>query len=315
MARSEARLCVDIWSDEDFLDCSAAAQRMFMFLISQPDLAHDGVIALRERRWAGKARGLGPDEVRAALTELEHRRFVVVDESTEELLVRSFIRRDKVFKQPNVLRAAADHLRLVASPRIRFVLAVELARISQERMPEPSTAIIAEMRRALPDPTDNPSPNPSAKDAPGTPGERGVVTDVSTGFPVPLSPVPLAPSPKNQPLASLARPNDPDDFAVFWSIYPRREAKAAARKAWDKAIKRADPGRIVAGATRYRDDPARDPQFTAHPASWLNADRWDDEPLPRGSPNGRASPPSTTDARVSAALALADQIGRQGIGQ
>lgn len=96
-------------------------------------------------------------------------------------------------------------------------------------------------------------------------------------------------------------------FDEFWKIYPRREAKAAARKAWDKAIKRADPGAITEGARRYRDDPGRDPKFTAHAATWLNADRWTDEPLPRGSPNGR---PSTTDQRVTAALALAEQFER-----
>ena len=67
-------------------------------------------------------------------------------------------------------------------------------------------------------------------------------------------------------------------FEQFWTAYPRREAKGAARKAWDKAITRATPETITAGATRYRDQPGRDPQFTAHPATWLNADRWTDEP-------------------------------------
>lgn len=69
-------------------------------------------------------------------------------------------------------------------------------------------------------------------------------------------------------------------FAEFWSVYPRKEAKGAAKKAWTKAVRRVEPERIVAGALRYRDDPNRDPGFTAHPSSWLNAERWDDEPLP-----------------------------------
>lgn len=87
----------------------------------------------------------------------------------------------------------------------------------------------------------------------------------------------------------LAVPIPPADAAFdrFWTVYPRREAKAAARKAWARAIKRANPNRIIAGAQRYRDDSQRDPKFTAHPATWLNADRWDDDPLPRGSPNGQ----------------------------
>ncbi|MEV7267089.1 hypothetical protein AB0N38_26355 [Micromonospora aurantiaca] len=69
-------------------------------------------------------------------------------------------------------------------------------------------------------------------------------------------------------------------FEQFWATYPRHEAKAAARKAWDKAIKRATPEAITAGAARYRNQPGREPQYTAHAATWLNADRWTDEPAP-----------------------------------
>jgi hypothetical protein len=78
----------------------------------------------------------------------------------------------------------------------------------------------------------------------------------------------------------LRKAHEPDPFDAFWEIYPRREAKASARKAWQKALGRADPGQILAGAERYRDDPNREPKFTAHPASWLNGDRWLDDPLP-----------------------------------
>jgi len=79
----------------------------------------------------------------------------------------------------------------------------------------------------------------------------------------------------------LRKAHEPDPFDTFWEIYPRREAKAAARKAWDKALKRADAGEILSGAAQYRDDLNREPKFTAHAASWLNADRWLDEPLPQ----------------------------------
>jgi hypothetical protein len=92
------------------------------------------------------------------------------------------------------------------------------------------------------------------------------------------------------PTRAKPTPADADEqFNRFWAAYPRREAKRAARKAWDKAISRAEPDSIVAGAERYRDQPGRDPKFTAHPATWLNADRWADEPPPP-SGNGRASP-------------------------
>lgn len=87
--------------------------------------------------------------------------------------------------------------------------------------------------------------------------------------------------------ASRSRPPDSSAFDRFWNAYPRRVAKDDARKAWAKAISRADPEQIIAAAERFRDDPARDPQFTAHPATWLNGGRWADDPLPRGSPRGQ----------------------------
>jgi hypothetical protein len=69
--------------------------------------------------------------------------------------------------------------------------------------------------------------------------------------------------------------NDPD-FCAFWDVYPRKEAKGQARKAWKTAtVKRGvDAKVIILGAERYRDDPRRDRNFTAHPGTWLNGERW-----------------------------------------
>lgn len=69
-------------------------------------------------------------------------------------------------------------------------------------------------------------------------------------------------------------------FTEFWETYPRRTAKGEARKAWTKATTITDPTTIITGARNYRDDPNRQPQFTAMPATWLNQERWDDDPLP-----------------------------------
>ena len=72
-------------------------------------------------------------------------------------------------------------------------------------------------------------------------------------------------------------------FDRFWSIYPRREGKAAARLAWSKATRKQDPEVIIAGAVRYRDDPNREAPYTAHASTWLNGERWEDDPLPERS--------------------------------
>ncbi len=56
-------------------------------------------------------------------------------------------------------------------------------------------------------------------------------------------------------------------------------AKGGALKAWQNAVKTAKPEDIIAGAKMYAKDKTRDPKFTAHPATWLNQQRWLDEPL------------------------------------
>jgi hypothetical protein len=79
----------------------------------------------------------------------------------------------------------------------------------------------------------------------------------------------------------------PREFTDFWAIYPRKTAKRTAWAAWLKAIQRADPATIRLGARGYADDPNRDPAFTKYPATWLNGDCWDDDPLPKK--NGQGS--------------------------
>lgn len=85
-------------------------------------------------------------------------------------------------------------------------------------------------------------------------------------------------------------------FDAFWNVYPRRAAKGDARKAWTNALRRAPVDVILAGAERFRDDPNRDPAYTAYPATWLNQDRWEDDPLPPRpgpvTPNGKSEPQS-----------------------
>jgi hypothetical protein len=69
-----------------------------------------------------------------------------------------------------------------------------------------------------------------------------------------------------------------DDFQAFYDAYPRHVGRRAAEKAYKAALSRSDAGAILAGAQRYAAAAkGKDAQFVAHPASWLNADRWLDE--------------------------------------
>lgn len=73
----------------------------------------------------------------------------------------------------------------------------------------------------------------------------------------------------------------PEDFKRFWEIYPRRAGKGAACASFIKAKKRAKVETIIAGAERLRDDPnLPEGSLIAHPSTWLNQDRWEDDPMP-----------------------------------
>ena len=89
--------------------------------------------------------------------------------------------------------------------------------------------------------------------------------------------------------ASSPRPSgDSPEFVEFWATYPRRSDKGHARTAWAKAVRKADPETITAGAARFRDDPNREEKYTPLAATWLNGERWEDGPLPERPSVGNA---------------------------
>lgn len=82
-----------------------------------------------------------------------------------------------------------------------------------------------------------------------------------------------------RPVKSKAAKVDDAEFDQFWRVYPRREAKGAARRAYEKARKSVTAETILEGATRYAKERAfEDPKYTKHPATWLSGECWGDEP-------------------------------------
>lgn len=72
-----------------------------------------------------------------------------------------------------------------------------------------------------------------------------------------------------------------DEFSrIFWPSYPRKDAKAKAILAFRKARKQVDLETIMEGLRRYN-AVVRDPQFVCHATSWLNGERWADQPAPQ----------------------------------
>ena len=70
-------------------------------------------------------------------------------------------------------------------------------------------------------------------------------------------------------------------FDRFWSAYPRKRNKEAARKAWKKINPDAGLCRIMSAALE-RDKQSREwkkdgGEYIPYASSWLNGRRWEDE--------------------------------------
>ena len=137
------------------------------------------------------------------------------------------------------------------------------------------------------------------------------VTDASTNAlvtalvtPLPTRPDPTRPVTTKDLCAPTSRrttdkhTHDPL-FDEFWTVYPVRKGKGAARKAWSKATKKVTAEHIIAAAQRFSTDPNRPVDFTCHASVWLNQERWDDDPY---QPRLNGTKPN----RVHQALALLD---------
>ena len=181
MARSHGRLATAIW-EGDFRDVTRRAQGTFAFLISQPDLSQAGLIGLRVRRWAKAAKGYTADDVWSDLRELEAARYILIDEEEEEVLVRTFIRNDGVWRQPNVMLKAGEDAREISSPKLRAAFLIELDRLPLDELPDEAKGkaerspreivggVVETVRKAfadrpqyVPDPPKDPSGKGSAK--------------------------------------------------------------------------------------------------------------------------------------------------------
>ena len=154
-------------------------QRFYLFLISQPNLNHAGLLPLTLRRWSRKANGLTSADVEKRLQALDETQFIVMDDDTEELLIRSFVRNDGVWRMPKVMGAAVSGALEISSRRLQVALLDEMDRIPLDELSDEPTKYkgqdgpsirqqvvihISTLRKAF----GNPDPDPSRRGS-GTP--------------------------------------------------------------------------------------------------------------------------------------------------
>lgn len=80
----------------------------------------------------------------------------------------------------------------------------------------------------------------------------------------------------------------PEWFNIFYALYPRREGRKDAIKAWDKLKPSLELCRVMEAAIRNAQESewkGKERNYIPHPATWLNGRRWEDE----------AGPPATAE--------------------
>ena len=215
MARDHARINLGIWGDDDWRDLSPAAQHLYLLILTHPELSFAGVADWRPGRLRALASGWERHAFDQAAAELARGLYIVVDEDTEEVMIRSFVKHDGLMKQRNMAVAMAKAYAAIASQELRGVFIHELRRL-READPElkgwEGCLEIMGNRSCDPashptghpsiDPSIDPSGNPSID--PSVKGEPNPSVDPSP-TPAP-SPTPITPTPSPKREAAQARP-------------------------------------------------------------------------------------------------------------
>jgi hypothetical protein len=123
------------------------------------------------------------------------------------------------------------------------------------------------------------------------PCRTNTVSDDKTLHLTTINPAPGAgePSENRQRESRRQSPGrEPDGFEEFWEICPRKEGKGAARKAYALARRREDGATLFSAMKEYAASRrGEEERYTCHPATWLNQERWNDEPIkPKAKPSG-----------------------------
>lgn len=129
MANAGGMLKESIWRDKEFRALPRTAQATYAMLLSQKELDRAGVQPLQVAKWAKSCDEITESDISDDLKVLEEHRFAFVDDDTDELFIRSYMRHCDVGRYPNILKNALRCAGMVASEKIRRELAAELRRL------------------------------------------------------------------------------------------------------------------------------------------------------------------------------------------
>jgi hypothetical protein len=114
-------------------------------------------------------------------------------------------------------------------------------------------------------------------------------------------------------IAKVAKPakveKEPCLFDEFYDLYPKKQGKQSAIKAYEKALKKNTHEVIIEGVRNYKAQIASkntEMQYVKQPATWLNAGCWDDD---YGSTTSTTPSTNAYDALFTKIKSVMDQDG------
>ncbi|KZM72282.1 hypothetical protein [Nocardia terpenica] len=99
-------------------------------------------------------------------------------------------------------------------------------------------------------------------------------------------------------------------FDEWWAVWPRKQAKRDAQRAFSKALNLIGFDELMAATQAFASDPNREDRYTPYPATWLNGERWADAPLPADPARTRFDASSRINTTVELGRQLAADIAR-----
>lgn len=240
MARTHGRVDIAIWANGDFKKLTKDAQRAYVMLLSQPQINNCGVLPYVPKRWVRLAYEETEDELDQALGGLVDRRFIVLDATTDEVLIRTFIRHDRIEKQPNLVKAAKREFGDIVSTRIQRVLLAEYPQLFDEvatedlREPLPEPLFAEGLPEGVPEPPSRASARsharaPAPSPAPKAGGRATSTEDPPAPLEAPPAPPPAAFTDTVAAFQADDKP-EPDDDLSDSELEERKRAIAASQR-------------------------------------------------------------------------------------
>lgn len=132
MAREYARYLTSARLDPDWTSLTTTQRTCFMDVASSDDITWAGVTPYAPMSYV-LASDLTERKVVKAWDELAERRLIVIDKTTGEVCVRTFLRHDNVLAKPNLTKAFIAAYRRIRSDVIKGSIQAELRRLFREQ--------------------------------------------------------------------------------------------------------------------------------------------------------------------------------------